>query len=217
MSVEEAGMGEGGVGEGFSGSVDATYLQWFFFSLFFPSRLSYFSLSLTTTKEKKKTKKKKTKNKTKKKNACTRTPKLLCIFLRNAPRPPPPVSTHKWWFFQSLTTSLSSRWGGGWCLAPQMGTDAWTKGERNAPKQCVQPWTLSDFFPLGPEKLALFYESCIFHTLNDDSAAHCPALKKYPLTSLFCSSIGTKLGSNALGPQFEAFYLRTSKQASCTG
>ena len=35
MSGEEAGMGESGVGEGLSGSVDATCLQWFFFLSFF--------------------------------------------------------------------------------------------------------------------------------------------------------------------------------------
>ena len=73
-----------------------------FFSLFFsPSRLSYFSLSisfslsLTTTKEENK-------------NACTRTPKFLCIFLRNAPPHPPSPHTNDN-SFKSLNTSLSSR------------------------------------------------------------------------------------------------------------
>ena len=64
--------------------------QWFsgcnmltviFFSLFFPSRLSYFSLSVSLSPQPRKKKKKKKK---KKKPACTRTPKSLCIFLRNA-------------------------------------------------------------------------------------------------------------------------------------
>ena len=53
------------------------------------------------------------------------------------------------------------------------------------------------FFPLRPEKLTLFYKRCIFPTPNDDSAAHCPALKKVPFLIVFffffCSSIGTKL------------------------
>ena len=32
-----------------------------------------------------------------------------------------------------------------------------------------------------------------FPTLNDDSAAHCQARKKYPFSSFFCSRIGTQL------------------------
>ena len=104
---EEAEMGEGGIGEGFSSSVDATCLQWFyfffFFFVFFPSRLSYFSLSISLSLSL--SHHNQGKNKTKqKKNACTRTPKFLCIVLRNArlptfppsPPPPPHVSTHKW-------------------------------------------------------------------------------------------------------------------------
>ena len=39
----------------------------------------------------------------------------------------------------------------------------------------------------------------------DDSAAHCPALKKYTF-HLFCSSIGTKLGSDCTPPPAEVFY-----------
>ena len=95
--------------------------QWFsgckmltviFFS-FFPSRLSYFSLSiylslyLSLSSQPRK-----------KKNACTRTPKFLCIFLKNArPPPPPPPHTHmsphtNGNSFKSFNTSLSSRWWG---------------------------------------------------------------------------------------------------------
>ena len=32
-----------------------------------------------------------------------------------------------------------------------------------------------------------------FPTLNDDSAVHCPARKKYPFSSFFCSRIGIQL------------------------
>ena len=74
MSGEEAGMGEGVFGEGFSGSVDATCLQWFCFS-FFLSHLSYFlflsislSLSLSLSPQQRKKRKKKKKKKKKKKN-----------------------------------------------------------------------------------------------------------------------------------------------------
>ena len=63
MSGEEAGMGESGVGEGLSGSV-------------VQSRLSYFSLSISFSLSHHNKGKKKKK---KKKNACTRTPKFLCI------------------------------------------------------------------------------------------------------------------------------------------
>ena len=41
------------------------------------------------------------------------------------------------------------------------------------------------FFPLRPEKLTLFYKSSIFPTLKDDSAAHCPDLKKVPFLIVF--------------------------------
>ena len=37
----------------------------------------------------------------------------------------------------------------------------------------------------------LFYKWWIFPTLNDDSAAHCPALEN-TFSSYYCSSIGTK-------------------------
>ena len=71
----------------------------FFFLLVYPISLYlYPSLSLSPQQRNKKKKKKKKKSqkkkkkKKKKKNACTRTPKFLCIFLRNARRPrrPPP-------------------------------------------------------------------------------------------------------------------------------
>ena len=103
MSGEEEGMGEGGVGEGFSGSVDATFLQCIF-SLFFSFSFILFlsiSLSLTTTKEKKN-------NSKKQNNACTRTPKFL-------------------------TTILSSRWGVVLGPPPQLGTNAWTEGATKGP------------------------------------------------------------------------------------
>ena len=61
------------------------------------------------------------------KNACTRKPKFLCIFLRNASPPPTPTSPHtNGNSFKSLNTSLSSRWGeeAGLVLGPQLGTDA---------------------------------------------------------------------------------------------
>ena len=54
-----------------------------FFLFFFPSRLSYFSLSISFSLSHHNKGKKKAKKKKKKKNACTRTPKFLCIFLRN--------------------------------------------------------------------------------------------------------------------------------------
>ena len=41
------------------------------------------------------------------------------------------------------------------------------------------------------------YKNDIFPTLNDDSAAHCPARKKY---RLFCSCIGTQLTSKPPPP-----------------
>ena len=40
----------------------------------------------------------------------------------------------------------------------------------------------------------------------DDSAAHCPALKKYTF-HLFCSSIGTKLGSDCTPPPLKCFIM----------
>ena len=36
-------------------------------------------------------------------------------------------------------------------------------------------------------------KNCIFPTLNDNSAAHCPARKKYPFSSFFFSRFGTQL------------------------
>ena len=69
------------------------------------------------------------------------------------------------------------------------------KGRRKALKQCVTTLNIEWFFSIRTWKTDLFYSSCIFHTLNDDSAAYGQALKKYPFTSLFCSSISTKLGS----------------------
>ena len=94
----------------------------------------------------------------------------------------------------------------GWGFGPQLGTDAWTKGSTKDPKQCVTTLNTECFFPLGSEKLTLFYKSCIFHTLNDDSAAHCPALKKYPFASLFCSSIRTKLGNKRPRASVRGFF-----------
>ena len=41
-----------------------------------------------------------------------------------------------------------------------------------------------------------------------------PSSEKYPFTSLFCSSIGTKLGCKRPRASIRGFYLRTSKQAS---
>ena len=54
------------------------------------------------------------------------------------------------------------------------------------------------FFPLRPEKLIHFYKICRFPTLNDDSAAHCPALKNtlsHRFFFFFCSNTGNRLGS----------------------
>ena len=102
----------------------------FFFSFSFILFLSiYILLSLSPQQREKKKKKK---------NACTRTPKFLCIFLRNArPPPPPPPATSPHTngnSFKSLNTSLSSRCvcggGGAW---PQLGTDAWKKGATKGP------------------------------------------------------------------------------------
>ena len=62
MYGEETGMEESGVGEGLSGSVDATCLQWFFsifFSFSFILSLSIYILSLSPQQRKKKKKKKK--------------------------------------------------------------------------------------------------------------------------------------------------------------
>ena len=43
------------------------------------------------------------------------------------------------------------------------------------------------------KNIPFFYKNSIFPTLNDDSAAHCPARKRYPFSSFFCSRIGTPL------------------------
>ena len=118
----------------FSGCNMLTVIFFLFcFLLVYPISLYlYPSLSLTTTKEKTTTK-----------NACTRTPKFLCIFLRNAPPPPPSPHTNGN-SFKSLNTSLSSRCvcggGGVWrgrCLAPNWVPMLEKKGRRKAPKQCV--------------------------------------------------------------------------------
>ena len=62
-----------------------------------------------------------------KKNACTRTPKFLCFFLRNTP-PPPRLHTQILILSKvSIQASVPGvcvwRGGGG----PQLGTDAWKK------------------------------------------------------------------------------------------
>ena len=160
----------------------------FFLFFFFPSRLSYFSLSiyrsLSLTKEKKKQEKKRVYTHA----------KFLCIFLRNArPLPPPSTPPHPTrlhtqmvilskLLIQASVPGGGGGGGGGGCLAPKWVPMLEQKGRRKATKQCVTPLNIEWFFPLGPEKPTLFYWSCIFHTLNDDSAAHCPALKKYPFT-----------------------------------
>ena len=51
------------------------------------------------------------------------------------------------------------------------------------------------FFHYNLKNPILFHNICIFLTLIEDSAAHCPALKKYPFSSFSCSIIGTKLAS----------------------
>ena len=109
------------------------FFLFFFFLLVYP-----ISLSLSPQPRKKKKKKNPQTPPPKKKtpkNACTRTPKFLCIFLRNArPLPPPPSPHTNGNSFKVLLQASVPGWGGGvWCLAPQMGTAAWTKGETKCP------------------------------------------------------------------------------------
>ena len=147
LSGKEAGMGEGGVGEGFSGCNMLTVICFSFLSYF--SLSIYLSLSHHNQEKKKK----------KKKNACTRTPKFLCIFLRNArpllPPPPPPTHTrlHTQMVILSkvlIQASVSGGGGGG------AGVGAWPptgyrrclnkRGDERPLNSVLQPWTLSDFF-----------------------------------------------------------------------
>ena len=110
----------------FSGCNRLTVIFFSFFSFSFILFLSIYILLSLSPQQRKKKKKKKT--------ACTRTPKFLCIFLRNArppPTPPPSPATSPHTngnSFKSLNTSLSSRCvcvgGGGEVLGPQLGTDA---------------------------------------------------------------------------------------------
>ena len=48
----------------------------------------------------------------------------------------------------------------------------------------VTPLNNECIFPLRPENPTLFYKDCIFPILNDDSTAHCQALKKSTLSHL---------------------------------
>ena len=124
----------------------------FFFSLLvYPISLSI-SLSHHNQGKKKNNNKKKTTTKKKKKNACTRTPE----FLKKRSPPPLPTNSNS---FKSLNTSLSSRGGGGGGGAwPRTGYRCLNKrGDERPLNSVLQPWTLSDFFPLGPEKLTLFF------------------------------------------------------------
>ena len=128
----ERGVGEGGRFKWFSGCnmLTVIFFLFFFFSFSFILFLSiYILLSLSPQQRKKK-----------KKNACTRTPKFLCIFLRNArpapPRPPP----HTQMVILSnvlIQASVPGVCVGGGRLAPNWVPMLEKKGRRKAPKQCV--------------------------------------------------------------------------------
>ena len=111
--------------------------------------------------------------------------------------------------------------GGGGALAGQPRIDVWTKDRKTYPKRCVRHFEIDTPFHFVQSKINPFqcsklkrilsysatfcklcktytfsYKNSIFPTLNDDSAAHCPARKKYPFSSFFfCSHIGTQLTS----------------------
>ena len=95
-------------------------------------------------------------------------------------------------------------------LAGQPCTDALTKGRKTYLKPCVRHFEIGTPFhfvqsktnPFQSSKLkrilsysatfckickthTLFLQNSIFPTLNDDSAAHFPARKKYPFSSFF--------------------------------
>ena len=124
----------------------------FFFSFSFILFLSIYILLSPSPQQRKK-----------KKNACTRTPKFLCIFLRNARPAPPPTPTPLPYTQMVILSnvliqaSFPSVCVGGGRLAPNWVPMLEKKGRRKAPKQCVTTLNIEWFFPLGPEKVTLFY------------------------------------------------------------
>ena len=133
--------------------------QWFsgcnmlrviFFS-FYPSRLSYFSLSLSPSLSLSHH------NQGKKKKKKTRVharPNFFVFSLETPPPTPPPQMVI---LSEVLLQASVPGGGGGRCLAPNWVLMLEQKGRRKATKQCVTTLNIEWFFPSGPEKLALFY------------------------------------------------------------